>query len=554
MGNLRRIVDTRAWNSLLDVQLRLKIAIEVVDDRHTPIAPIASHGVSSVVRDMLARVHDEPLRAGIVQATTTHAQEVVIAGDIRIACTPILARGDDVAGVLLVGDSRSPAEALHDIRIVGAGLAGAIQAHVRNGSSGLEPSELDHLSALYRVLGHAVLAGSETEVVRAFVEALAVWHDLESWAYLQDLRGELSLKVSLPGSDRDDVPMLIRSDPFGGAAGAGPRAFDGETLGFKVAERVILLRAQGKNSAPWVVVTRGGESAAPSDARLALYASVLSQMLSDIAAVESSRLTWAILQHLTDKSVSPERAVGHALAELTAMVDAPACFAVFGRDGQRMLAIGDQDAAPATSDPMVRPDHVVLSVDTPNDFPPSRAVISMRRSTGVPFTLRDKNLLATAIATLAPWLTTIVKTLALRAERRRVVRSFDQVIARHTGEAPVEDVDMSMVLVSLRKQLAQSDRVPEWVTHIRGMLRVEDMAGRLVSGDIGIFLPETALDGAQIVARRVRQLIMASVAKGEHQDIAIGVASRAAGGGSAASLVEQARASALDQGENSERQ
>jgi PleD family two-component response regulator len=86
--------------------------------------------------------------------------------------------------------------------------------------------------------------------------------------------------------------------------------------------------------------------------------------------------------------------------------------------------------------------------------------------------------------------------------------------------------------------------VQAWVAFFRGHLRGTDLAGRLSSGDIGVLLTDTTLEGADVVARRIRKFIITSTGAGPAPALRIGVSSRAPGVTSTASLLAQALAAA----------
>jgi hypothetical protein len=272
------------------------------------------------------------------------------------------------------------------------------------------------------------------------------------------------------------------------------------------------------------------------EARLALYVDVLGRMLGEVAAVESSRLTWAMLQHLLGAVQSQDSAVADALRELSAVVDGSACLAVF-KDRVRVLTIGDAECAPTVPEPVRRPDRVVLPLDV---LSPYSAVVAISRLEGSPFAPREEHLLLTAVATLNPSLSSVLQRLPTTGERRSSLRSFDQIIERYATDTAPGSGDISVLVVSvpeatLRRKLAQ-----EWMGRVRGQLRAADLAGQLGSGEIGILLPDTSMSSAHIVAQRVKQLMRSDAAIG--RDLAIGVACRPAGPWPPQSLLGSARA------------
>jgi GGDEF domain-containing protein len=97
-----------------------------------------------------------------------------------------------------------------------------------------------------------------------------------------------------------------------------------------------------------------------------------------------------------------------------------------------------------------------------------------------------------------------------------------------------------VIVVSVPQAASQRKLAQEWIGRVRGQLRAADLAGQLVSGEIGILLPETSMSGAHSVAQRVKQFIRSNAAIGP--DLAIGVACRPVGPWSPQSLLGSARA------------
>jgi hypothetical protein len=555
MLNLAGMIQSRAWNSLLEIQQRLNVTIEIVDDRLTPLLPPAGDQGPSIGRRTVGRLDDESLKAVVQRAMQSRAQQVVAVRDGKIACTPIAGPRGDVAGVLLIADPRPQSGDDHELKRISSCLARAIETHLAASSTDV-PSELHELSSLYRLLTEAVATGSRNEVIRAFVEALAVWLDAESWAYLRDLTGRFSMKIALPGSDRSLAPPMFEADPVPEDATLMRLSTgDRERLGFDRSADIVVSHAHGRGrgrgrgraASPWLIATRlGGD--AEREARLALYADVLDQMLGEVAAVESSRLTWAMLQHLLGTAQSPDRAAEDALGELSAAVEASASVAVF-RDGVRVLIMGGADCAPALGGPLVGPHLVVLPLEVAS---PYSAVVSIGRSTGSPFTPREESLSRTAVATFSPWLSAVVQRLPTTGERRSVARSFDQVVERYASTAVAGYGDVSMIVVSSRDAASARDIAAERVGHIRPQLRAADLAGRLISGEIGILLPDTSMSGARKVAERIRHLMTSDAAVGRYGNVAIGVACCPAGSSPEQSLLGEARAATIEDAASSE--
>ena len=96
--------------------------------------------------------------------------------------------------------------------------------------------------------------------------------------------------------------------------------------------------------------------------------------------------------------------------------------------------------------------------------------------------------------------------------------------------------------VSVAPQTAQ-----RWIRRLRPELRPTDLAGRLRSGEVGILLPQTPSDGAQVVAERLARLFQ-NAAGGEEPPIRVGVASQMSTVITADALIERARRQLAENG------
>jgi hypothetical protein len=384
-----------------------------------------------------------------------------------------------------------------------------------------------------------VVAGHEPEVIRLFLDALAVWQDAESWAYLRDLTGQYSLEVSLPGSDRRQAPTIIEETWLPDDA-AIVRLSDAsrESLGFGGSADIIVSRVRGRTPCHWLIATREDRNGR-REAQIAVYVHVVGQALREVAAIESSRLTWAMMQRLLVPASSPELAAHDALSELSAISDAPASLAVCRNDGLRILVVGVPTRALSLPVPSVEADVLVLPVEV---APPYTAVISISRPPGRRLTPRDEQLVRTAASTFGPWLNAALQRLDDGRERRTAARPFDQIIEQYADRAIAQRGEVSVVVLRVREAAARPDLVHMWIAHIRRQLRVADLAGRLISGDVGILLPDTPIDGAQVVADRVRLLMGSDVDRGERLNVGIGFARCGEGSASPQSLLRNARA------------
>ncbi len=348
--------------------------------------------------------------------------------------------------------------------------------------------------------------------MRVLVEALAVWQDAESWAYFADVTGRFVLDVALPGSDRSRVPATIDESRLT-AEGIAPvrvPALDLGLMGFHGVADVFISRIRVRGASDWLIVT-DGTGDGDAETRLAVYVQAVIQAMNEVNAIHSSRLTWAMLEHLLSASDSLVHAAQGAIDELAASVDASAWFTVFQKDGTPLLAVGDLVSVLSRSDPTRTPSTLVLPVQV---VEPYQAIMGIRRSDERPLTGRDEQLLRLAATTMGTWLNAVTGRLAAEQERRSGLRSFDHVLKQRIDDAGTRGAQISLIVISLGADAAAAQIVHECVAQIRRQLRPADMAGRVASGRIGVLLPDTPPEHARIVVERLRQLLASPAGPG----------------------------------------
>jgi GGDEF domain-containing protein len=182
---------------------------------------------------------------------------------------------------------------------------------------------------------------------------------------------------------------------------------------------------------------------------------------------------------------------------------------------------------------------LVLPVDV---APPYAAAVGIER-TGRPLTRRDERLLHSAAFTLSAWLRAVSNRLAGAPERRRVSRSFEQIIEQHIAGAVAQSEDAAVIVLSFGAEPRGSETTLSWIGTIRRLLRPADLAGRLSSGDIGVLLPDTSHEGADVVLARLKAVVESPEGAALWPHASFGMASQTAGSPRRALLVEaQAKA------------
>jgi hypothetical protein len=355
------------------------------------------------------------------------------------------------------------------------------------------------------LLSQAAASRSEREIMRVFVEALAVWQDAESWAYFADVTGRFVLDVSLPGSDRSRVPSVIEHSRLATDMSTPTRLSidDIDALGLRGLPDLLASRIRVRGTSDWLILTEDPGDL-DAEARLGVYVQAVVQALSEVSAIHASRLTWAMLEHLLPSSDSLLHPAQAAIAELAASVDAAAWFSVVAEDGTPVLAAGDLMSVLSSPRPARSPNFLMLPVDVAG---PYRAAIGVRRPDERPLSGRDEQLLRLAASTMGTWLSGVIDRLSTESERRSGLRSFDRILKRRVDEAVGRGEKISVIVITLGPAMARAEAAHDCVARIRGQLRPADMAGRLSSGHIGVVLPDTRSAEAHVVIERLRHLL-----------------------------------------------
>jgi hypothetical protein len=490
-----------AW--LLDVRQRLNVSIDLVDDGLTPLLPMSARRTRATRRPAFD-LDDQQFHPTILGSMRSLKQEAVSVDGINVVSTPIVGTDGRAAGALLVSERTAPHGPVHgnqrELARIGAWLAGAIDAQFASALAN-NASEFQQLASLHRLLNRVAKSGSERELVRAFIDAIAVWHDAESWGYVLDLTGRFQRSVMLPGSADESSPRTIDNEHIAADPVVRLASDERAALGFEDGGEILVARISGRAAAEWLIVVRGPVEQ-QSEARLALYVDVLGRALAAIAGVESSQLTWAMLLHLMQTEEAPETVAARAIDEVSASLNAEASFALFLRESC-IFSVGASAgyllvATAESSTWLALPVKVAL---------PYRAIIGVHRGGDHPLTRADEKLLQSAGLTLAFWLNGVVDRLPGGGERRNP-KSFEQLIERQVGETLARGEHVSLIVISLEPHPSMTQVAKSWVATIRSLLRPGDLTGWLGSGEIGILLPATTPESARTVIERLRSILV----------------------------------------------
>ena len=494
----------KLWTDIVGLCRRLKLSAQVINDGHDGriafLDGLAS-GWNPVAPHAFSQVDESALRAAVAQAVETIEPQVVETGHAVVGISPLVGSDRRAVGVVLVAGHDSGGAGGFgppELVTIASWFAKAIAA--RPSEAFDEAVEVRRLGSLLQILDDASASSSEREIMRAFVDVLAVWNDAEPLAYAGDLAGRFELAVLLPGSDRARAPSdLGRAVIPNGAAVSQLSSDEAQRAGFS-GTAVTLVRIRPRAASDWAIALPGLADSAEQD-RVAVYAIAVAQALTTLTAVAVSRLTWAVFQHLWPAAEDGpvQEAVERAMSELGLSLAGSACVIVTHGDARAVFGLGDAAESASSGGSPDGAEAMTIPVEVPS---PDAAVIRIARKSSL--TRRDQELACCVSSMLGAWLNAVVGRLIAPPVVRADERSLDGGADEGGEETLVSERWTPTIVVSLASNPSSARAC---IAEIRRHLRPGDRANRLRSGDIGILLQDPAGGGGHVVAGRLRQLI-----------------------------------------------
>jgi GGDEF domain-containing protein len=515
-----------SWVWLNALARDLPVAAAVTDGPgHLAFATSAT----SATTDRLNRASESAaFQTAVREVLERHESRRLSLDRVDILIAPAAAAGIQAAVAVAVDQGFSTwADRLLD------GLAAAIRVQLTQ-STEEDLEAFDRVASLHRLLHEAVDRGSERDVVTAFAEAIIAWDGVEVSGYVQDIDGQWTLQVSAPGARRG----LERAGSLDTRARAGtiaPLTAD-EAAHFGFDRSRPLLGATIGTAAvdPWFLIFAEGFGPV-RESSTRLYIDLLREVLNRTAAIAETRVSWAILQQLLG-AAEPETAAAAALSELSRALPADgASLAVTAPTGAVVLSAGD-DEPQGSVRPFGRVNRLVSNLKLADGY---TLDLTARRSPGDTFARREQLMLDRLTGVFGAWVSRALKQGTVQKERRAERRDFDQVLDRAAAQAVRDGSDVSVMVISVPETAARPAVLRSWVVELRSRMRGSDLAGSLSDREIGLLLCGTTPDNVDYVSARLTKHLKF----GERGNPigTIGIASRAAGQTSEASLVQLAR-------------
>lgn len=530
-------VRARSWDWLLELRRRLKVDLQLVDDRHTPLLPFAAAGHAPSLSGLWEQ--REPLAvSAITSAIQTRVPQGVAWHGLQIACVALTVERS-TPGVLVLGrmlpSGQDPEASRAQLELVGSWLSTAVEAHLLSPPA-LHASGVNRIAPLARLLATAAERESDRELVRLFGEAVAVWHDIEVSGYIETSDGNFSRDVSLPGARRGDRPPTIPAMGLPDSAELA-RLPQGhvDRFGLPVNNEAYACQLRRGHGRAWLLVFTGAIDAHDLQ-RLVAYISLLDVALALGSAEAAVHITTTVTRRLAEVEDTAEACASRALEELRSALDASsATLSIESANAEVVLrasnpVISGVDTAKGTR----------LTVVNRSDRQYTTTV-SVGRGEGAPFTPRDHAVAAAAADVLNAW-AAAHRVSTSRRDRRAGAPAFHDVMERSAREAVERGVPITAVVLMIRDAVLSPGSTQRWVAGMRGQMRPSDLAGMLAEGEIGLLMHDTTAQHAKTIASRLRAVVDGLPGT---DPILIGVATRVPGLPVIDGIVRDARADAL---------
>jgi hypothetical protein len=303
---------------LLQLRHHLNAAFELFDERCMPILPPATGTIVKRLRRLALHPTDRDAR----RSRTVLAGGQPVSTSSTVCALRLRDRRNNPLRTAVIAlaepaDDPKRMQGGRGLELMTGWLAEMVAKPVGAADSGRD-TEWRQISAFCRVVSEQAVLGSETAVIHVFIEALAIWDDLDVRAYAAELDHTFSQCVTLNGADPTLAPPVIDPSVLRDDGTLTPLTIaEMDRLGFAASGGVSIARVPDGVNPAWLLVFLG-DVAPEAGARMAALLNVLSEVLSAARAAELSRLTWALLQCLVSGVDSIEEKMGRALQQLSA--------------------------------------------------------------------------------------------------------------------------------------------------------------------------------------------------------------------------------------------
>lgn len=489
-------VNGQSWEWLFDLPRRLNVVVELIDDRQTPIFPLRATPAAETVRRFITE-HEPALMAAVADALHSSPTSRVVVDGVQALCVRMAP-----LGVLLLACEpidKSADEGWRDLELVASWLVQAIEASITAPPNALSV-ELYRMASLSRILTDAVSRTSVRKVIGGFVEALGVWDDVRVDAYAP---------CATRGFFRYVSPMAapVGWGPLDLDETTAPRAnrmtrcsrSDLERMGLPAESGDVLVLRIPIRDVSWVLLFSGTIDER-EQVRLALYADMLREALSDVTVTATERMVAPIGQDALPPNDLLIDATQALLKQLAASVGCYQAALVVSVAGRQTLVVGQTDLLTELRD-RDRIDRLVVGSSDPLS---SLTVVLARDQPR--FTAFERSLVQAAVSALHPKMQSALDS-SRKGERRQQFRPVDRLFDELAAETVGAGQPASVIVVSVDAMALDPGVLQAWVGKVRQHLRAGDFAGILSNTEIAVLLSDASSDDAAVVAARLKRVL-----------------------------------------------
>jgi hypothetical protein len=530
-------VRSRSWDWLLELRRRLKVDIQLVDDRQTALLPFAAGGPAPSLSGLWEQ-REPVMVSAVTSALQTRVPQSVAWHGLQMICIALTVERS-TSGVLVLGrmlpHGQDSEASRAQLELVGSWLSTAVEAHLLSPPA-LHASGVNRIAPLAKLLTTAAENESDRELVRLFGEAVAVWHDIEVSGYIEMSDGTFAREVSLPGARRGERPATIPAMGLPDSAEL-TRLPQGhlDRFGLPVNNDAYVSQLRRGNGRAWLLVFTGAIDAYDLQ-RLVAYVALLDVALAFALAEATTQCVSSMTKRLADVEDTPETRASLALEELRHVLGgASAALTIESSSGPLLLRASTPSIQSGESVKTLR-----LTVVNRSDRHYTTTV-SVGRAEGLPFTPQDYGIVSAAADLLTAWASSF-RVSPSRSDRRSGSPGFHEVMERSAREAVDRGAPVTAVVLLIRDAVLSPGSTQRWVAGMRGQMRPSDLAGMLAEGEIGLLMHDTTAQHAKSIASRLRTVVDGLPGT---DPILIGVATRVPGLPMVDGIVREARADAL---------
>jgi hypothetical protein len=502
-------------------RVRFGVEVEIFDARLNNLYPEGGSDLSRIIEDSSA------VRTALMDALAAGRPHRLDGGGLHYRIYPLSrAKRRQATGLMAIRRNQSdPSHALDaepwsDLAraIVEADLAAS-------DTLGEERDRSRRLVGALRFLEFVIDTDDETAMMRALVQAAAVWYDVDARVYRRSLSGDLVLHTWLPGVTPDSTANVLSAHLVGNEVDLSRIESWGGLGADGTAHEAVLVPLTVGERADWVLALFG---AVPPDGDpvLRLIGRVAGSRLTDIALRrrEETRATFEAIS--SDTTKAPELIAMRIVHELAQIANASSASLTLVRKGhtRRIAAIGsvsesslaDVPARAYSGDRFVR--SLALGAD-------DCAVLEMRPASGTSFTSEGASACEAGVSVLRTWLlgslTSFDAPTVMIDDIVPLSPAFSERIQEELERARRFDLRLALVRIDVA---APTEAVAEIQEALRRELRGSDVTGKMSGSLVVALLTHTDAMGLDNVVRRLKQRLADAAERLNVSDLRLGQA------------------------------